>query len=83
LGAAQEQIEALSRGDLAPFPAETRAALELAEAMRDGGRAVTDAQADAVRNAYGDVGLLEVVAVAGLFHDFNRFNNALAVEVTR
>jgi uncharacterized peroxidase-related enzyme len=83
LGATEAQVDALERGELAPFDAGERAALALADAMAGDARAVADEVVEAVRGAYGDDGLLEVVAVAGLFHYFNRLNNVLRMEVTR
>ncbi len=76
-------MEALARGDDAPFDLSERAALRLADAMAGDARSIPDAVIEDVRAAFGDAGLLEVVAVCGLFHSFNRINNALAVEVTR
>lgn len=60
-----------------------RAAVRLGRAMARGGKGIPREATEAVRALAGDRGLLEVVAVAGLFHYFNRFNNALEVEVTR
>ncbi|MFN0207331.1 MAG: carboxymuconolactone decarboxylase family protein [Planctomycetota bacterium] len=63
--------------------AGAQAALRFADEMRDGGKNVSDEAAEAVKRVYGDEGLLEVAMVAGLFHYFNRVNNALKVEVTK
>ncbi|MBI3819967.1 MAG: carboxymuconolactone decarboxylase family protein [Planctomycetes bacterium] len=83
LGASPELIDGIARGDFALLTAEERAAVTLADEMEKDGHGVTDATAGAVRGFFGDRGLLEIVMVAGLFHYFNRVNNALGIEVTR
>jgi uncharacterized peroxidase-related enzyme len=83
LGVTEELLNGLKRGDLAKLDKDERAAVELARAMAQGGKGVPRSLTDAVKGAYGEAGLLEVVAVAGLFHYFNRFNNTLEVEVTK
>jgi len=83
LGAGDAEIDALAKGALSPFTEAERAALRLADAMAGSGRDVPDDVVEAVRAHYGDAGVVEVAAVAGLFHYFNRFNNALRVEITK
>ena len=83
LGAADAEIEALAKGALEPFGEDERAALRLADAMAGAGNDVPDDAVEAVRARFGDAGVVEVAAVAGLFHYFNRFNNALRVEITK
>ena len=83
LGAGDAEIDALAKDALQPFSEDERAALRLADAMAGSGHDVPDHVVEAVRARYGDPGVVEVAAVAGLFHYFNRFNNALRVEITR
>ncbi len=74
---------ALASGFLDPFDAKERIAVQVANEMMEDGHGLTDETAEAARAEYGDAGLVEIVAVAGLFHYFNRLNNALRVEVTK
>ena len=83
LGVADELLQDVKVGNLSQLAPGERAAVDLARAMAAGGKGVPRSLTDAVKEHYGEVGLLEVVAVAGLFHYFNRFNNTLEVEVTR
>jgi uncharacterized peroxidase-related enzyme len=76
-------LGALQSGDYSGLQSGERAALAFADEMADGGNHVSDATAENVRREYGDEGLLEIAMVAGLFHYFNRVNNALQIEVTK
>jgi len=63
-------------------PAET-AALRLADAITLGNGHISDETWNAVAAHYDDGQLIELVGVISLFNYFNRFNNALEIEVTR
>ena len=63
-------------------PAE-RAALALAERMTTDARGVDeDIWAD-LREHFDEGQIIELAAVIGLFNYFNRFNDALRVDITR
>jgi uncharacterized peroxidase-related enzyme len=62
-------------------PAE-RAALSLAERMTTDARGVDEEVWAALREHYDEGEIVELAAVIGLFNYFNRFNDALRVEVT-
>lgn len=58
-------------------------ALRYAEQVTESGHAVTDEVYDQLAAAWTEEEIVEITLVAGLFNYFNRFNDALAVEVTR
>ena len=63
-------------------PAE-RAALALAERMTTDAHGVDEDVWASLREHFDDGQIVELAAVIGLFNYFNRFNDALRVEVTR
>ncbi len=84
-GATQEDLDALKEPDrwTAQFPPDLQAALALADAMTKGNGHVDDALWAKVAEHFDETQLVELVAQIGLFNYFNRFNNALDIEVTR
>jgi alkylhydroperoxidase family enzyme len=68
---------------LQPFEPAWRAAFVYADAMTASGHAVTDAVYAALAAHWDPGQVVEITAVVGLFNYFNRFNDALRVEVTR
>ena len=58
-------------------------AIRFAEQMTESGHAVTDDVHAAMAEAWSEGEIVEITLVAGLFSYFNRFNDALGVEVTR
>ena len=69
--------------DAAAFEPAWAAALAFADAMNVSGHAVTDPVYEALA-AHWDAGqMVEIAMVVGLFAYFNRFNDALHVQVTR
>lgn len=60
-----------------------RTAIELAEALTLRPRSVPEELWTRLRQHYDDGETVEIAAVAALFNGFNRFNDALEVEVTR
>lgn len=58
-------------------------ALRYAELVADSGHAVTDEVFTELARHWGEGEIVEITLVAGLFSYFNRFNDALHVEVTR
>lgn len=85
LGAPDAQVQAAVDGELgaAGFTEAEVAALRFAEALTLHSTAVPDSIFEALRRHFGESEIVEVALVAGLFNYFNRFNNALDVEVTR
>lgn len=84
LGATDETIAALTRwAEAGDFTPRERAALDLAERMTRDAMGVDDALMRELRRWFADAEIVELAAVAGLFNYFNRFNNALDVDVTR
>jgi alkylhydroperoxidase family enzyme len=69
--------------DAAVFEPSWAAALAFADAMNVSGHAVTDAVYDAVAAHWDGGQRVELAMVVGLFAYFNRFNDALHVQVTR
>jgi alkylhydroperoxidase family enzyme len=60
-----------------------RSALRFAERVTQSGHAVTDEAYAELATHWDEGDIVEIVMVAGLFAYFNRFNDALRVEVTR
>ena len=68
---------------LEQFEPAWRAALRYADAVAESGHAVTD-ELYATLARHWDAGqIVEITLVIGLFAYFNRFNDALRVEVTK
>ena len=59
------------------------AALRFAEAVTRGVGTASDEVYAALTRHWDDGQVLEITMVVGLFSYFNRFNNALCVEITR
>jgi putative methionine-R-sulfoxide reductase with GAF domain len=64
------------------FPPDQKAALLFADAMTDGPGHVPDPVYEELRRHFNETQIVEIACVIGLFNYFNRFNNALHVEVT-
>ena len=62
-------------------PAE-KAALRLAETVTRNAHAITDEQFVELRTYYSEGEIVELLCSIGLFNYFNRFNDALRVEIT-
>ncbi len=63
-------------------PAE-KSALRLAERMADDSNRVDDALWNELRSHFDEGEIIELASAIGLFHYFNRFNNALGMEPTK
>ena len=72
-----------SRGPDDSFTPAERAALLFAEQMTRGSGHVPGATFTALGEFYEPAEVVEIAAVVGLFNYFNRFNNALEIEITR
>ena len=64
------------------FPPDQKAALLFADAMTDGPGHVPAPVYEELRRHFNEAQIVEIACVIGLFNYFNRFNNALHVEVT-
>lgn len=81
-GVSDEALRALGDPAHSPFPPDQKAALALADAMTGGAGEVSDDLFAELRRHFSEVQIVEIAAVIGLFNYFNRFNNALRVDVT-
>jgi len=68
---------------LQAFEASWRAALAYADAVTLDSTAVSDERYAALAAAWDEGQIVEITQVVGLFNYFNRFNNALRVEITK
>jgi alkylhydroperoxidase family enzyme len=82
-GVNDEAIRGLGDPDTFPFPPEQKTALLFAEAMTRGSGDVSDGLFQEMRRHFNEPQIVEIAAVIGLFNYFNRFNNALQMEITR
>ncbi|UCD25165.1 MAG: hypothetical protein JSW51_04365 [Gemmatimonadota bacterium] len=58
-------------------------ALRYAEQVTASGHAVSDSDYEQLANHWNEGEMVEITMVVGLFSYFNRFNDALRIEVTR
>jgi len=82
LGVGDAALEGLKDPDRHPFPPDQKAALLFADAMTEGPGHVADPVFEELRRHFNEPQVVEIACVVGLFNYFNRFNNALHVEVT-
>jgi len=68
-------------GDADFTPAE-RAAIQFGEELTKNPKGVPDAVFAELRKHWNERQIVEITAVACLFNSFNRFNNALGVDLT-
>jgi alkylhydroperoxidase family enzyme len=71
------------QGNLDGMPAGWREALRYAELVTASGHVVTDSDYGELARHWQPGEIVEITMVIGLFNYFNRFNDALRVEVTR
>lgn len=83
MGATEQTIAALERGDLAELGDADAAAIRYAEMMTPTGSTVDDVVYDGVARHWAPEQVVEITAVIALFNYFNRFAEALHVPVTR
>ena len=82
LGVGDEALSGLKDPAHHPFPPDQKAALLFADAMTSGPGQVPDPIYAELRRHFSEAQIVEIATVVGLFNYFNRFNNALHVEVT-
>jgi len=68
---------------LEQFEPAWRAALRYADAVTADGNGVSDELYAALAAEWDEGQIVEITQVIGLFNYFNRFNNALRVEITK
>jgi alkylhydroperoxidase family enzyme len=83
LGASDEHIASLAKGDVSGFEPAWGAALEYAAHMTPTGGTVSGDAYTALASHWQPPQIIEITAVAALFNYFNRFAIALEVPVTR
>ena len=83
LGASEEQVADLARGDVSRFEPAWAAALTYAAHMTPTGATVGGDAYAALAEHWEPPQIVEITAVAALFNYFNRFAIALEVPVTR
>lgn len=84
LGASEELLDAMYHIDqhAEMFTPAERAALSLAERMTTDAHGVDEEVWANLKAHFDDGQIVELAAVIGLFNYFNRFNDALGVEIT-
>lgn len=83
LGATEQVIAALERGDLASLSEADAAAIRYAEVVTPTGSTVDDVVYEGLARHWAPEQIVEITAVIALFNYFNRFAEALHVPVTR
>jgi uncharacterized peroxidase-related enzyme len=82
-GVTDPQLAALlEEGPAADFTPAEQAALAYAEELTKQPKGVRDATWEELRRHWDERQIVEITAVIGLFNSFNRFNNALQVDLT-
>jgi hypothetical protein len=82
LGVSDAALDGLKDPRSHPFPPDQKAALLFADAMTDGPGQVPDPVFQDLQSHFREDQIVEIACVIGLFNYFNRFNNALHVEIT-
>jgi alkylhydroperoxidase family enzyme len=72
-----------STGSLDGLDESWKLALHYAELVNESGHSVSDADYQALAKHWDDGEIIELTMVIGLFNYFNRFNDALRVEITK
>lgn len=79
----QDVIDAMDEAASDQFDPHEQAVIRLAEQVTHDAKRFNDAQWDELCEYFEPVEIMELVAVAGLFNFFNRFNDAMQVEITQ
>jgi alkylhydroperoxidase family enzyme len=83
LGANDEQIATLARGEQGDFLGAWTAAFRFAEEVTRGGGRVAQATYDALEREWTADQIVEITSVVALFNYFNRIANALEIPPTK
>lgn len=84
-GVSEESVEALLNGQRNPelFTEGELVALEYAEAVTKASNQVSDELYQRMKDCFKDEEIIEITCLIGIFNYFNRFNNALQVDITK
>ncbi len=83
LGVNDEQLAELGNAESTKFTEREKMALRFAEQVTLDSQAVSDAFFEKLKTHFTDGAILELAAVIGIFNYFNRFNNALKMDITK
>jgi uncharacterized peroxidase-related enzyme len=83
LGVPRATLDALRDPATAPIAPRERAAVAFALAMTTDSNNVPDALVAELKSHFTEGEIVEIGCVAGIFNFFNRFNNALEVDLTK
>jgi alkylhydroperoxidase family enzyme len=83
LGVSQDAIDALENPADAQWTPRERVALRYAEQVTSDARRVSDELWAELKQHFDDGEIIELTAATTLFNMFNRFNDALQVDVTQ
>lgn len=81
-GVTEAQVSCLTDASKATFTAPEQAAISFGEALTLRPEGVPDAVFAELRKHWNERQIVEIAAVACMFNSFNRFNNALQVDLT-
>jgi len=81
-GVTEAQVSCLTGADAAPFTPAEEAAIKFGEDLTLHPAGVSDAVFTELRKHWTERQIVEIAAVACMFNSFNRFNNALGVDLT-
>lgn len=84
-GVSEESVEALLKGQKDPnlFSEGEIVALEYAEAVTKDSNRVTNELYKRMKDNFNEEEIVEITCLIGIFNYFNRFNNALQVDITK
>ncbi len=83
MGATDEHLDALARGEYAVFEESWRSALRYADMMTPTPGIVSDEVYADLASHWSPAQIVEITAVIAMFNFFNRFAHALAIPITR
>jgi alkylhydroperoxidase family enzyme len=83
MGATEEQLDAVARGEYTVFEESWRSALRFADVMTPTPGIVSDEVYADLASHWSPAQIVEITAVIAMFNFFNRFAHALAIPITR
>ena len=78
----EEQVGCLTGAGTAAFTPAEQAAITFGEELTRNPAGISDATFAELRKHWNERQIVEITAVACMFNSFNRFNNALGVDLT-
>jgi uncharacterized peroxidase-related enzyme len=81
-GVTEAQVSCLLDASTATFTPAEKAAIAFGEELTRSPAGVSDATFTELRKHWNERQIVEITAVAAMFNSFNRFNNALGVDLT-